>query len=373
VVVDLVGFGIVVPVLPFFAREFGASGTLLGLILASFAAAQFACARLWGRLSDRVGRRPVLLATIAGTAGSLLLLGLAPSLAWIAAARILAGACAANVSVAAAYIADETSPEERTRWMGLLGAAFGVGFVLGPAIGGALAPFGHRLPFFAAAALAAGNGLHAWRSLREPAGRAAGDTAVGRGDVLRDPRVLRVCLANFVFAFAVTQLETVFAFFMQDRFGWGAARVALILVFMAVLMGAVQGGGMRALAARLDERALAVAGCALLAAGFGAAPLAPGVGILLVPLALAALGRAVVQPSLMSLASLAAAPEARGAVLGSFQAAASLARVGGPLVAGWLYDRAQPGPFWLAAGLLAALALAGRALPSRAAAAGYSA
>ena len=132
-IVDLIGFGIVMPVLPFWAREFGVDGTTFGLLTASYAAAQFAFAPLWGRLSDRVGRRPVLLATIAGTALSLLALALAPSLVWLFAARILAGAFAANVGVASAYIADVTPPEERTRWMGLLGASFGIGFVLGPA------------------------------------------------------------------------------------------------------------------------------------------------------------------------------------------------------------------------------------------------
>jgi multidrug resistance protein len=175
------------PVLPFWAREFGASGTTLGLLLTSYAAAQFACAPLWGRLSDRVGRRPVMLATIAGTALSLLLLGLAPSLGWLFAARLLAGAFAANLGVASAYIADVTPPEERTRWMGMLGAAFGVGFVLGPALGGALAPFGYRWPALAAAGLAAANWLHALASCatRAPRRPAAGETARGAASAIR--------------------------------------------------------------------------------------------------------------------------------------------------------------------------------------------
>ena len=133
VIVDLVGFGVVMPVLPFWALEFGADAGSFGLLASSYAAAQFVFAPLWGRLSDRVGRRPVLLGTIAGTALAMLAVGLAPSLAWLFAARILAGAFAANVSVASAYIADVTPPEERTRWMGMLGASFGIGFVLGPA------------------------------------------------------------------------------------------------------------------------------------------------------------------------------------------------------------------------------------------------
>lgn len=352
------------PVLPFWAREFGASGTTLGLLLTVYAAAQFACAPLWGRLSDRIGRRPVLLLTIAGTALSLLLLGLAPSLPWLFAARLLAGAFAANLGVASAYIADVTPPEERTRWMGMLGAAFGVGFVLGPALGGALAPFGYHWPMLAAAGLAAANWVHALASLREPERResaAAGEKRVG---ALRHPLVRRLCLANFVFSVAVTQLETVFAFFMADRFGYDAAHVAGVLIAMALLMGGIQGGGMKALAARFPERSLVIGGCLLLAAGFlGVAP-APSVAWLLVPLALCAVGRAVLQPSLMSLASFAAGSGARGAAMGAFQASASLARVVGPIAAGLLYDAAPAAPFVLASALVLGVALQARALPA---------
>jgi multidrug resistance protein len=363
-VVDLVGFGIVMPVLPFWAREFGASGATLGLLLTSYAAAQFLCAPLWGRLSDRIGRRPVLLATIAGTALSLLILGLAPSLPWLFAARLLAGAFAANLGVASAYIADATPPEERTRWMGLLGAAFGVGFVLGPALGGALAPFGYHWPMLAAAALAAANWIHALASLREPERHEAAAPAGARAAALRDPLVRRLCLANLVFSLAVTQLETVFAFFMADRFGYDAAHVAGILIAMALLMGGIQGGGMKALSARFPERTLALGGSALLALGFLAVAPARSLAWLLPALALCAVGRAVLQPALMSLASLAAAGGARGATMGAFQASASLARVAGPLAAGLLYDAAPAAPFVLASALVLAVALQARALPA---------
>jgi DHA1 family tetracycline resistance protein-like MFS transporter len=151
VIVDLIGFGIVVPVLPFYADRYGANGTVLGVIIAAYAAAQFVCAPIWGRLSDRIGRRPVMLMTIAGTALSLLFLGLADSVLTIFLARLLGGAFAANVSVASAYVSDVTAAEERTRWMGMLGASFGVGFVLGPAIGGVLAPYGYHVPMLTAA------------------------------------------------------------------------------------------------------------------------------------------------------------------------------------------------------------------------------
>jgi DHA1 family tetracycline resistance protein-like MFS transporter len=372
VVVDLIGFGIVVPVLPFYAREYGASATTLGFVVMVYAASQFACAPLWGRLSDRVGRRPVMLLTVAGTALSLLVLGLADSLAWIFVARVLGGGFAANVSVASAYIADVTGEDERTRWMGMLGASFGIGFLLGPALGGALAPYGYGVPMLAASGLAAVNLLYASFALRESTRQVRASEVTDRGltriDVLRDPTVRRLCLANLAFSLGVTQLETIFAFFMMDRFDYDARQVAFILVLMAAVMGAIQGGGMRALANRYRERTLVVAGSLILAICFLAVPQAPSVGLLLVPLVLSSVGRAIAQPSLMSLTSLAAAPEARGAVMGTFQSSASLARVAGPVAAGWLYDLSLPAPFWLAGALLVGVALVARGLPTAAAA-----
>ena len=368
-IVDLIGFGIVMPVLPYLVKSQGASGTQLGVIAMGYAAAQLVCAPLWGRLSDRIGRRPVLLFTIAGTALSLLALGFATSLPWIFAARVLSGAFAANISVASAYVADVTDDSERTRWMGLLGASFGVGFVLGPAIGGLLAPYGYGVPMFAAAGLAVLNWGHALVSLREPPQRVLAASTerlvTGRFAELRDPVVRRLCVANLVFSIAVTQLETMFQYFMNDRFGWDAREVAFILVGTAVVMGAVQGGGMKALSARFSERALVTGGSATLAVAFLALPQMPSVALLLIPLAIAAIGRGVAQPALMSLASLAAPPARRGGVMGVFQSAASLARVIGPLAAGLLYDRAIEAPFLLAGVLLLGVALLGRGLPGR--------
>ena len=367
VILDLVGFGIVMPVLPFWAKEFGADALAFGLIQSSYAVAQFVCAPLWGRLSDRVGRRPVLLGTIAGTALAMLATGLAPSLVWLFAARTLAGAFAANISVASAYIADVTPPEERTRFMGLLGASFGIGFVLGPALGALLVPYGHAVPMFFTAGLAALNWGVAALQLTEPVRH----EAVARGGVriplLRDPAVRAVVIANLAFSLAVTQLETFFAYLMIDRFGWEASRFAWILVAMAVVMGGIQGGGMKALSARYPERRLVTGGVAVLALGFAGVPLAPTVAVLLVALLLAAVGRAIAQPALLSLASQAARPEERGAVMGAFQSSASLARVFGPALGGVLYGMALPYPFWLASALLVGVLLGAHALPRGAA------
>jgi DHA1 family tetracycline resistance protein-like MFS transporter len=180
---------------------------------------------------------------------------------------------------------------------------------------------------------------------------------------LRDPLVRRLCTANLTFSIAVAQLETLFALFMFDRFGWDARQVAWILVAMAVVMGGVQGGGMKALSARFGDRTLAIAGSALLALSFALIPEMPGIAWLLVALLLSALGRAVLQPALLSMTSIAAAASERGTVMGAFQSSASLARVIGPLVAGVLYDWSKPAPFWLAAALLAATAWLATTLP----------
>jgi DHA1 family tetracycline resistance protein-like MFS transporter len=307
----------------------------------------------------------VLISTITGTAVSLLLLGLAESLTGLFLARLLSGVFAANVSVASAYIADVTDDDERTRWMGMLGASFGVGFVLGPALGGILSPLGYEVPILTAAGLAALNAVHALISLREPERHVHEERRVSSREVLKDPGVRLLCAANLVFTLAVTQLEALFPYLARDLFGYDAFEVAFILVGMAVLMGGIQGGGMKALARRFSERSLVVTGSVLMAVGFLALPGVPTLALLLLALSGLAVGRAISQPSLMSLTSLSAHPSQRGAVMGAFQSAASLARVMGPAAAGILYDQLRPAPFWLSAVLLLGLALLARGFPAR--------
>ena len=220
-----------------------------------------------------------------------------------------------------------------------------------------------------AAGLAGLNWIQALALLREPPAR-AGAAAVAEGGFgrlgeLRDPLVRRLCAVNLLFSLGVAQLETMFAFYMLRRFGWDAREVAFLLVAMAVLMGAIQGGGMKALSARFSDRALVLGGSALLGAGFLGVAEASTLPILYAALAIAAVGRAAAQPALMGLASLAAPPDRRGAVMGAFQSAASLARVVGPLAAGWLFDRAVPAPFVLAAGLLVCALGVAWSLPER--------
>lgn len=386
VVIDLIGFGIVIPILPFYARAYGANGLVLGALLTSYAAMQLVCAPLWGRLSDRIGRRPVMLCTIAGTALSLALLGLADSLMGLFAARFLAGGFAANITLAGAFVADSTAPAERTRWMGMIGASFAVGFLVGPALGGLLAPeqtesglrftllgpafeeplsaLGYGLPALFAAALAALNFLYAVFVLREPAVQRTEETRPERLGALRNPLVLRLCAIYFLFSLAVTQLESVFAYLMMDRLGLDAREVAYFLVAMAIVMGSIQGGGMRALSERFGEKSLLLWGTGLLAIGLFAVPHPRSVALILAPLLLCAVGRAISQPPMMSLVSIAAGEASRGQAMGTFQSSASLARVVGPLAAGALYDLAPVAPFSFASASMIVAALLGLSLPA---------
>lgn len=372
IVIDLIGFGIIIPVLPFYADAYGADGLVLGVLFTCHAAMQAIFAPRWGRLADRVGRRPVMLVTIAGTAASLVVLGLADSLAMLFVARILSGIFAANISVATAYIGDVTEDAERTRWMGMVGASFGVGFILGPAIGGPLALYGYGVPMFVAAGLAAANLVHAFFVLKEPASRHSSAAEIqGSVEVLTKPSIRNLCLTYFFFTVAVTQLEVIFAFFMKDTFGYDVAQVAWILVGMAVVMAGIQGGGTRRLVARHGEKSLLLFGVGLMALSFLTLPLPGTVGFLLIPLLGCAVGRAVSQPSMMGLVSFESTAANRGAVMGTFQSSASWARVLGPLLAGALYDWHHPSPFWFAAALLV-IAL-GTAIPLRASRAAVSA
>lgn len=351
VVLDLIGFGIVVPILPFYAVQYGASVKLLGWLLTSYSAMQFLFAPLWGRLSDRVGRKKILIMTSAGTALSLLILGFASSLPVLFIGRILGGIFAANVGVASAYVADVTTEENRAQGMGLIGASFGIGFILGPAIGGLLSPFGYSVPILVGAVLSVANMIYAALSLPEPSHHHAIEP--NRSFRLLSHRpVLIFCLLQLAFTLGVNQLESIFAFFMMDRFSYDALHVSFILVGMAVVLVVIQGGLIQRLTDLLGEKRLLLVGLVFLSISFFFLPRMGTVAVLMIPLLLSAVGRGISQPSLMSLVSKKAEPHQRGAIMGSFQSAASLARVLGPLMAGYLYDQSAPFPFLFASGLM---------------------
>lgn len=358
VIIDLVGFGIIVPILPFYAVQFGASATTLGLILMSYAGTQFLFAPIWGKVSDRYGRKTVILSTLLGSTIAQLILGFAPTLVFVFIGRLLGGIFAANISVATAYISDVTTEKDRAKGMGLIGAAFGIGFILGPAIGGIFSSYGYHIPILLSAVLTAANLIFASVRLKEPA-RHHPVNEIPRSSVLRNGSVLKLCLIYLIFTIAVSQLESVFALFMLDRFAYDAREVAYILVMMAVIMVAIQGGFMRRATHFFSEKRLLLAGALILGLCFFGIPEMRSVPLLLIPLGVASVGRGVSQPSLLSLVSKQSSPHQRGAVMGTFQSFASLGRIIGPVVAGVLYDYRQGSPFYLAAILMVVVFLVG--------------
>ena len=358
IIVDLIGFGIVIPILPAYTKDLGASAAVLGILLATHAALQFVFAPIWGRLSDRIGRRPVMMFTIAGTSGALLMLGMAESIMGLFVARLLSGLFSANISVATAYVADVTAESERTRWMGMVGASFGIGFILGPALGGLLHPYGSGIPAFVAAGLAAVNFIWAAISLQEPQHHEARvQKRGGLRAALSDPVVARICAVNLIFTIGVAQLESTFFYWMSDQFDYDVRQIAYILVAMAVVMASVQGGGIRPLVERLGEKRMLVGGLVLMALAFPVIPAVHAVGFLMIPLAVSAVGRAIAQPPMTSMISMRGEVSGRGELMGFFQSSAALARIFGPLIAGVLYDFSAPTPFYLAGALFALGAL----------------
>ncbi len=362
VFIDLIGFGIVIPILPYYGREFGASATVLGWLMAVYSLMQFLVAPLWGRLSDRIGRRPVLLMSLIGTCIAQILLGLASRfenpLFWLFFGRIFAGICAANISVAYAYVTDVTTPENRARGMGLIGAGFGLGFIFGPAIGGVLSRFGYHVPMFAAAALTFANCITAWFQLKEPLsseeqrGRSRQQRRWGfqkARELLAVREISRPVILFFLVTLALTQMEAIFALFMSDRFQFGPEKAGMLLAVMGMLMAVVQGGLIGKVSKRVPEIRLISRGTLVSAVALTLFALAGSPWGILGALTLMALSHGFVQPSLSSLASRGAPDDQRGATMGIFHSAGSLARVIGPPMAGWLYDQIGiSSPFWLA-------------------------
>lgn len=377
VFLDLVGFGIVIPLLPLYAERFGAGPLAVTWLLAVYSLMQFFFAPWWGRLSDRVGRRPVLLVGLFGSAASYLAFGLAGSLTALFAARAMGGFMGANVGVAQAYVADVTSPEERARGMGMIGAAFGLGFILGPALGGLLARFGPAAPFLGAAALTLANALVAVRRLPEslPAeqrgGRAGtatlGDRARALAEVARSPRLAALFAVSLLSTLALAAFEGTLSLWADRRWQLSPEGVAYTFAYVGVVAVVVQGALVGRLVRRLGERRTATMGAAVLAAGLAGVPLAPNAALLAVALAAFAFGHGMVTPAVSALISRSAGPREQGRLLGSLQSLSALGRVVGPVWGGIAFARLGIAAPSLSAAVLAAAALvallaAGRSL-----------
>lgn len=367
VLLDLLGFGMVLPLLPFYAQEFGASPLGVTLLFASFSFAQFVCAPLWGRLSDRMGRRPVLLVSIVGAIAAYALFALARSFTMLLVARTLSGVAAANYSIAQAYVADVTPPEKRAEGMGMLGAAFGLGFVLGPVFGGLAGELGYAAVPTAAGLLAVINlGLALFllpESLPKGVRREAAGRWADREDVRRAARnrpVAGLMLLFFLVILAFASMESTIALFVEHRYGFGFVETAVLFTFLGVIMVIVQGGLLGRLAKRFGERRLVVAGIACMAAGLMLLPLGDVLALLGATTALLAVGMGLHNPSTLSLISRMTEEHRQGGTLGVTRSLGALARGVGPLWGGWAFGALGPAwPFWSAAALMVcALALA---------------
>ncbi len=383
VFVDLLGFGLVLPFLAKEARDtFGVSEFVATLLGSAYSLMQFVFVPVWGRVSDRVGRRPVLLWSIAGTATTMAALGGAltwgSSVVWLFAARVFGGIATANLGTASAYIADVTKPEERARGMGLIGAAFGLGFILGPAIGGTLAriPVSGRhgsVPCFVAAGLSlvnlgwvafgVGESLPVDKRTSLPRRRLLPLNLEAIRMSLALPGVGLAMGVNFLVILSFTNLDQTFTFFCADLFGIDERGTGYVLAFIGMVAAAVQGGLVRVLSKRTDDAVLVRAGAlaqALAFAGLVAAGAAGARGLLYASGALLALGNGLTQPATAAFISRRAPADRQGGTLGTNQSFASLARTFGPAVGGSLYASIGPrAPYAVAsAGMLVALALA---------------
>ena len=357
VFIDVLGFSLILPLLPYYAEAFGATAEVVGLLLGANALTQLVGAPILGRLSDRYGRRPLLLTSIAGTVVSFLMLGLARSLAMLFASRILDGFLGGNVSLAQAYITDVTDNKERAKGLGLIGAAFGLGFIIGPALGGTLAGDGnYALPALVASGLAFLNllGVLFWlpESLPpEERERRAGEpraafTARALWEALRLPCVGPLLQTQLFFALAFTTFETIFSLFAQKRLGLDARTTSYVLTYVGVLVVLVQGVGIRLLVKRFSDKQLVFGGAILAGLSLLAWALTPSLGVLLVVLAPLALASGTLRVSINSALTKSVYPEEVGGTLGLSASLGSLARVVSPTVGGFLLGRvgaAAPG------------------------------
>jgi MFS transporter, DHA1 family, tetracycline resistance protein len=367
VFIDLLGFGIVIPFLPMFAERMHVGALGIGLVLSIYSLMQFLCAPVLGRISDHVGRRPIIMLGLLGSAVGYLIYGFAASFAWLLFSRAIHGACAATVSTAQAYVADTTDESNRAHGMGMIGAAFGLGFVLGPGIGGLLGHASLRTPVFFAAALTFANLIFAAMRLPEshqPDPNTRLELADLAQPIITLPRHLLghrqtgLFTVAFLATFAIAAFEATFAIMVPVIYGYGPSGVGGLLAYAGLMQALVQGYLLGKVVKRIGELTLIRAG--MIALAIGLAPMASlsSRALFFVALALVAIGYGFASPSIASLISKRTESRLQGEVLGINQSAQSLARIFGPIAAGLAYETMGPTAAYVGGGLVALCALA---------------
>jgi DHA1 family tetracycline resistance protein-like MFS transporter len=357
--VNLVGFGIIIPLLPFYAETFGASPIAIGFLFAIFSIAQLVAAPVLGDLSDRYGRRPILIVSLAGTALSFVMLALASSLPMLFLARIVDGLSGGNIATARAYVADVTAPEDRARAYGIIGAAFGLGFIVGPALSAVLSRVSYTAPIWAAAGITVVAMVMAWGWLPETARRVSAGTGMPfrtLAEMLRRPRLRRILVIDFGYWCAFAVFQATFALIGARRYGFDASQTGGFFAAFAVLGALIQVTLIRSVVARLGDKRTFMTGMVFAAVGLVGATLAPAppaFALALVPLSV---GLALGHPTLSSLVSRAAGSGEQGRVQGAASVMESLGRTVGPVWgAASLQGLGEAVPYTSAAGLLLAV------------------
>jgi DHA1 family tetracycline resistance protein-like MFS transporter len=347
-VIDILGFGILIPLVPYMGVRFNTPPEWITPIMGAYSLCQLVAAPFWGRMSDRYGRRPILITSLAGACISYLILGFASSIGWLLVSRMLGGFMAGNISAAFAYASDVSEPRKRAASLGLIGAAIGIGFTIGPAVGGVLA--GNNLQtanFLLPAAVSACLSVLAillvvfmlpesntaqMRASRRDAPR------IGPLRLLLERPALRfVAFAGLLVTTAQSILDSILGLWALDKFGFGPRSVGLMLFCVAVLAVLTQGGLVRVLVPRLGECKLATLGVFTFVTGLLIVSEAPGVGLTMIGLALCGIGVGAFTPSNSALASQQSTAHDRGSVMGTYQSSSSLARVIGPFASGPLF------------------------------------
>ncbi len=372
VFIDLVGFGLIIPGLPTYAQSLKASDFTVGLLISSYSFMQFFFTPFWGRLSDRVGRRPILIISLCFSALGYLLWGMSHDLVMLFASRMIAGFGNANIAVAQAYVSDVTTEENRAKGMGLIGAAFGLGFVIGPAIGCGLAAAGLGLEAlgFAAAAMSLLDLILVLLILPEPEKRSdAGTARYGQGlnfywNTLKDKQLRVSFLIFFLSTFAFANMEATLVLFTNKQFQFDNLHNMLMFTYIGVLMVIVQGGMIHRLVKKYGEKRLITAGTALIAIGLALTPLTDNVVVLYIALAILAVGTGINTPANQSVLSKLAPQATVGGVMGVGQSISTLGRILGPAIGCLVFQTVGVfSPYALGATVMVAAIVASTFLP----------